>query len=248
MLAGILGGVVLLSGCAGTSGARGPVGPDDPETTVPKVSLPAVVPSVHALQFEDPGDGTLVKPRGSSPLGGISTEAETGPTESADLIARAVANDRVKLALGDRYQFIGSERVEAGKRVRHGCCAAAEQVHRLTFYSYSNRTAVVALMKGEHVAEVTSRPGYQPPETQQEAEEAIALVRQDTRLAGKLDGLDGHVILTEPGEGLIWNDPGYGHRVLWVTFSKGLEGRPLYWALVDLDERAVLKAHEEPQD
>ena len=247
LCAGVLIGLVLmLGGCSGTSGARGPFGPDDPETNVEKVPLPSVVPKIHALQFDDPGDGTFIKPRGTTLLATLPTEKKNDGVKESDLTTRALSVDRVKAALGDRFRFMGSEAVESEKRLRHGCCAEPGRLHRLTFYSYTNRTTVEVLMKETQVVAVTSRPGYQPPESQDEAKEAIALARQDVSLAGKLEGLDGHAILTEPGEGLIWNDPGYGHRVLWVTFSKGLEGRPLYWALVDLDERRVLKAREEP--
>ena len=49
----------------------------------------------------------------------------------------------------------------------------------------------------------------------------------------------------EPGDGLFWNDPGFGHRVFWVTFSQGLSGNPQYWAVVDLNEQKVLKAGKE---
>ncbi len=244
----LVSALVLLTGCAGSGAARGPFGPDDPETSVKKVALPAVVPTVHRLQFDDLGDGSLSKPRGAAPAGAVSSTKLDVPTAQAALTTAALADSRVKVALGERFRLIEVQSVESGKALGHGCCDHPEQARRLVFYSYSNKTTVDVLMKGAQIVSVAARPGYQPPETQDEAEEAIALVRADSRLAGKLEGLDGHGILTEPGEGLIWNDPGYGHRTLWVTFSRGLEGRPLYWALVDMDERTVLKAKEEPQN
>lgn len=245
---GLASVLILFSGCAGSGAAHGPFGSDDPETPIKIVALPSVVPTVHRLQFDDPGDGSLSNPRGAAPAGAVSSTKLDGPTNQSALVTAAVGDSRVKTALGERFRLIQVDRVESGKAFGHGCCDHRGEAHRLIFYSYSNKTTVDVLMKGSQIASVAARPGYQPPETQEEAEEAIALVRADSRLAGKLEGLDGHVILTEPGEGLIWNDPGYGHRTLWVTFSKGIEGRPLYWALVDMDERAVLKAKEEPQN
>lgn len=240
--------LILFTGCAGSGAAHGPFGPDDPETSVKKAALPAAVPTVHRLQFDDPGDGSLSKPRGAAPSGAVSSTNLEGPANHSALVRAALADTRVKAALGERFRLFQVDAVESGKTFGHGCCDHRSEAHRLIFYSYSNKTTVDVLMKGAQIVSVAARPGYQPPEAQDEAEEAIALVRADSRLAGKLEGLDGHVILTEPGEGLIWNDPGYGHRTLWVTFSKGLEGRPLYWALVDMDERTVLKAKEEPQN
>ncbi len=240
--------LLLFTGCAGSGAAHGPFGPDDPETPVKKVALPSAVPTAHRLQFDDPGDGSLSKPRGAGPVGPVSSTNLEGPTDQSALVTAALGDSRVKTALGERFRLIQVDRVETGKVFGHGCCDHRSEGHRVIFYSYSNKTAVDVLMKGGQVASVAARPSYQPPETRDEAEDAIALVRTDARLVGKLEGLDGHVILTEPGEGLFWNDPGYGHRTLWVTFSKGLEGRPLYWALVDMDARMVLKAKEEPQN
>ena len=66
-----------------------------------------------------------------------------------------------------------------------------------------------------------------------------------TLALARFPDLEGHAILMQPGDGIFWNDPGYGHRVFWVTFSQGLTGNPQYWAVVDLSEEKVLKAGKE---
>ena len=79
----------------------------------------------------------------------------------------------------------------------------------------------------------------------QSSQQAIDLARKDSRIQGGLPQLDGHAILMQPGDGVLWNEPGYGHRVFWVTFSQGLSGNPEYWAVVDLSAQTVLKVEQE---
>lgn len=74
----------------------------------------------------------------------------------------------------------------------------------------------------------------------------IELARADPRLAGKVQDLRGHGLLMQPDRGFFRNDPGYGHRVIWITFSQGVGGDPKYWAQVDLTDDRVLDAGEEP--
>jgi hypothetical protein len=131
--------------------------------------------------------------------------------------------------------------------VSFGCCHVSKTRTRLGYYSHTNSMALDVFMRENHVIRTTQREGYLPPESQDDAEKAIELARQDDRLAGKVENLDGHVILMEPDEGVLWNDPGYGHRMLWVTFSRGNEGDPQYFAVVDLSDQAVLEAGEDPK-
>ena len=58
--------------------------------------------------------------------------------------------------------------------------------------------------------------------------------------------LQGHGLLMQPDRGFFKNDPGYQHRVIWITFSQGQDGDPKYWAQVDLTEDRVLDAGDEP--
>lgn len=116
----------------------------------------------------------------------------------------------------------------------------------LLFYSYTNDVAVDVEMKGEDVITIVQRDrSYLPPEGEEEIQQAIDLARKDSRIPGGLPQLDGHAILMQPGDGVLWNEPGYGHRVFWVTFSKGLSGNPEYWAVVDLSAQTVLKVEKE---
>jgi hypothetical protein len=88
--------------------------------------------------------------------------------------------------------------------------------------------------------------GYLPPEGPQDVQRGIELARADSRLTGKVQSLEGHGLLMHPDRGFFKNDPGYGHRIIWITFSQGQDGDPKYWAVVDLTEDTVLDAGEEP--
>ena len=241
--------MVCTAGCS-SGPSRGPFGPDDLETAVTKTPLPVAVPPVHRLQFDDAGDGELMKLRGGSQPGTpVAAASGDGPASNEQAVkglqAAALADPRVQAALGDRFRLLEADTVET-KSSMPGCCPAPTHPSRLLFYSYAADTSVEVLLRGDRVIAVTPRPGYQPAETDEEVREAEALARQDRRLEGKLEGLDGHGILTQPARGWLWDDAGQGHRVIWVTFSKGREGRPLYGALVDLSDRKVLNAREEP--
>jgi hypothetical protein len=217
---------------------------------VTKSPLPAAVPPVHRLQFDDKGQGDLMLPRGSSQAGVLAGgPPDAGPALQDEAVnklqAAALADPRVRAALGDRFRLVEVETAEPMSSTS-GCCPAPTHPSRLLFYSYAADTSVEVILRGDRVIAVTPRPGYQPPETEEEVAEAVSLARQDRRLVGKLEEYDGHGILTQPARGWLWDDAGQGHRVIWVTFSKGREGRPHYGALVDLSAREVLNAREEP--
>ena len=88
--------------------------------------------------------------------------------------------------------------------------------------------------------------GYQPPEGQQDVQRGIGLAKADPRLAGKVEQLQGHGLLMQPARGFFRNEPGYAHRTIWITFSKGEDGDPKCRAVVDLTDEKVLEAGEEP--
>ena len=71
-----------------------------------------------------------------------------------------------------------------------------------------------------------SNEGYLPAEGPQEVQRGIELARADARLAGKVQALQGHGLLMQPDRGFFKNDPGYEHRVIWITFSQGQDGDP----------------------
>jgi hypothetical protein len=217
------------------------------ETAVEKGPLPMPPSRLTRLEFDDPPDGARIKPKDRTdvPIVGSRTEPGAGLPSLSDMKEQALSNTKVRSLLGDRSTFISSVVSDSGYKQSSGCCATTPQKSRLTFYSYSNKTTVDVEMKGLAVIQVSSRENYMPLEGEEELREAIALARQDSRLAAGVQGLEGHAILTQPGDGLLWNDPGYGHRVYWVTFSKGLSGNPEYMALVDLTEQKILKAQKE---
>jgi hypothetical protein len=136
----------------------------------------------------------------------------------------------------------------------------AAPVVLLTYYSYKNSVGIQVCLRGERVERVIRMPkGQEPPEGDEEIQDADTLARQHQNLKGKLDGLMPHGLLWEPHRGLIpggsdwftsWtpflNDPGFGNRVLLLTYSRGEEGDPQYWAIVDLTAQKVLDAGAEP--
>ena len=246
-------------GCSLFSDQRIPVGPEGPETQVKKQSLPDEKPTIHSLEFS-PAQGT--EHRRPVPVGGsTSTEDSTDSSLNRKPIASSTLSDArisalrriaeedqgVKRLLGNRYAFIDAEPLATKKKVSFGCCHVTKTLTRLGYYSHVNSMAVDVFMREDHVVRTALREGYLPPESQDDAAKAIELARQDSRLEGKVENLDGHVILMEPEEGILWNDPGFGHRMLWVTFSRGNDGDPQYFAVVDLSDQAVLEAGADPK-
>ena len=93
-------------------------------------------------------------------------------------------------------------------------------------------------MSGTSVRSVQRKEGYQPPEGAEEIATAIRLAQLDKRLRDKVSGWNSTGILTAIRKG----KPGFGHRVLYVTFSRSDAGPPNYYAFVDLTEGRVLVA------
>ncbi len=238
-------------GCSLDAGSRGPFGPEDPETPVRKTKLPDKPPP-HVLQFT--GDDT---PGHHKPnmVGAISDTAVKRSTnapavltanEVATLRKAAERDLRVTKLLSSRWVFIDADRVPPEGKLSFGCCRDAVGLVRLVYYSYSQNVAVEVRMKGENLLSVSRLEAYLPPEGQQDVLRGIELAKADSRLAGKVEQLQGHGLLMQPDRGFFRNDPGYAHRTIWITFSKGQDGDPKYWAVVDLTEDKVLEAGEEP--
>lgn len=240
------------SGCTVDAGSRGPFGPEDPETVVQKVKLPEEVPPLNSLQFtgEDPVGHHKPKMVGASEDTAAKRATNASVVLTADEVAtfRKVAEDdrRVIMQLGSRWAFIDADRIPPEGKITFGCCRQTTGLVRLVYYSYSQNVAVEVLVKEMGVLSVARREGYQPPEGQGDVQRGIELSRADPRLAGKVDHLQGHGLLMQPDQGFFRNDPGYGHRTIWITFSKEQDGDPKYWAVVDLTEDKVLEAGEEP--
>lgn len=244
--------VLLAAGCSFDAASRGPFGPEDPETVVPKKPLPAQLPTRHVLEFSSDESPEHIKPKmaGSALDAGISRspnqEAVLSAADIAGLRKVAESDPRVSALLGERWGFIDADRVPPKGKVSFGCCRTTSRFTRLTYFSYSHNVAVDVRLKDSTVLEASRAEAYLPPEGPRDIQRGIELARADRRLAGKVQGLQGHGLLMQPDRGLFRNDPGYGHRVIWITFSPGAGGDPKYWAQVDLTDDRVLDAGDEP--
>ena len=239
-------------GCSLDAGSRGPFGPEDPETAVQKTPLPDKIPAPNVFQFT--GDDTVGhhKPKmvGAVPDPSVKRSVSPSVVLTADDVTQlrkaAEGDRRVAALLGKRWTFIDADRMPPEGKVSFGCCREESSMTRLVYYSYSQNVAVDVRLKETAVLSVSRLDGYQPPEGQQDVQRGIELAKADPRLAGKVDQLHGHGLLMQPDRGFFRNEPGYAHRTIWITFSKGEDGDPKYWAVVDLTDDKVLEAGEEP--
>jgi hypothetical protein len=241
-----LAGVALL-GLAGCSlfapgGRKGDDHPENPQTNVPKSVLPGKAPPVQKLDFDASPEGWPLKPKGRTNVAAVTMTAPTmamSAAREAEMQQAALQDRRVRDLLGARFTHISTETIMPGKNVT----PAPELVRtRSTYFSYTKNVAVEVRMRGQEVESAYARPGYEPPEGDEEIQTAIDLAKSDSRLQNAVQGLTGHAILTSIEEGR----PGYGHRVLWVTFARGDSGNPLFSAAVDLIDQKVLDAGPVP--
>ena len=236
-------------------------------TKVPKKPLPFHPPPLLELPLELPQD------RGPRrPVDAISTTTLSGPGPEIVIVELdhpalrelAEQDTGVQTQLGERFAFINTEEVPADQCLvpvptdnpppphATGRSAAPEtSVYRLTYYSYTNNVTVHVCMDNTRVSSVQRDPreGYQPEEGEEEITAAIELARTDKRIAGDVQNLHGHAILTSPEEyRYFWvmDEEGFGNRVFWVTFSETPESLALYFARVDLTTQMVLEAGKEP--
>jgi hypothetical protein len=239
-------------GCSLDAGSRGPFGPEDPETAVQKIALPEKPPVPHVFQFAGEDIAGHHKPKMAGTIQDARAKRATNASalltaEEVVTLRKAAESDRrVAALLGSRWAFIDADRIPPEGKVTFGCCRQTTGLVRLVYYSYSQNVAVEVRLKETGVLNVARLEGYQPPEGRQDVQRGIELAKADPRLAGKVDQLQGHGLLMQPDRGFFRNDPGYAHRTIWITFSKGQEGDPKYWAVVDLTEDKVLEAGEEP--
>ncbi len=243
---------LLAAGCSLDASSRGPFGPADPETSIPKQPLPAQVPTKHALEFtadESPGH---IKPKMAGSTADATVTRSPNPTASlsaseiAGLRRTAEADARVRALLGTRWGFIDADLMPSPSKMTFGCCRLQARFTRLTYFSYSHNVAVEVTLKDGTELQASRTERYLPPEGPQDVQRGIELARADSRLAGKVRDLQGHGLLMQPDRGFFKNDPGYGHRVMWITFSQGVGGDPKYWAQVDLTDDRVLDTGDEP--
>ncbi len=244
--------MTMWPGCSLDAKSRGPFGPNDPETAVSKTALPKSVPAPHPLAFVTDDAVGHAKPKMAGAVtAGVPTRT---PSQAAVLSGQQIqslrrtaeSNPRVTALLGERWGFIEADRVPPDNKVSFGCCRRDQAVTRLLYYSYSHNSAVDVRMTETGVLSAGRAESYLPPEGPQDIQRGIELARADSRLAGKVQQLEGHGLLMQPDRGFFRNDPGFAHRVIWITFSEGQDGDPKYWAVVDLTEDRVLDAGEEP--
>src|SRR5262249_43829909 len=143
----------------------------------------------------------------AEPIPGALTDALEGE------IRRAATQDRrVREMLGDRFVHLATDMRRFGKGQRPDPSRPLET--RLLLYSYTNNVTVEVLMTGLSSLGARPVPGIQPPEAPEEIVEAIALGRAHPEISDLVQGLDAHALLLPYQD----EDPGYGHRLLWVIF------------------------------
>lgn len=212
-------------------------------------TLPKGPPEVVRLEFTLRGEGWPPKPRGAEQVRRLHAQELPGAlTDELDRQLREIAlrDARVIDSLGERYVHIHSDAILSEKGSRTDCSGPLQT--RLTFYSYDRQTAIEVVMSGPHVQAVASREGYQPAETEEEILEAICLARSDPCLRDRVQLLGASAILLHGPSGA--DQAGNAHRMLWVAFfdAKDIEDEKpaLFSAAVDLVDRVVLHAREEP--
>ncbi len=228
------------------------------ETAGERAPLPTLPPTVHLLDFSHSPETFPRRPlRERAPFNSpIVTKIRAAASVPHQMRLRESAESHplVIKELGERFAHFHSEVIRRG----WGFCppqvtlteevvipSAPPAITRLTYYSYTRNGTVIVCMRGERFLSVGRQPGYQPPERQDEIDAAIALATRDPRLLNKVEGLSGRAILFDPKRGVLFDEPGAGNRVFWVTFSNATDRGPDFWAIVDLSQRKVLGVGEE---
>lgn len=204
-----------------------------------KAALPEKPPEIAMLKFGEAEGGWPPLPIGAKNVTLVPwSEVSVSLTEplGVQLQQAALADAQVRQLLGERFVFISADELELGKTGRPQ--TTADLATRLTFFSHTNNVAVEVRMLGSKVENVKRREGYQPPEGAEEIDLAVQLARRDSRIREIVVGLEAGALVAFPQK----DQPGYGNRVLYVSFSKSDEGLATYMALVDLTTQKVLAA------
>ena len=232
--------------------------PGDPRTE--RASLPSWPPPVHQLALSASADRFPLRPaRDRAPFTSpvlTKIRAATRTLDLAGVREAAELHPLVIKELSEEYAHFHTEVVEHGP----GACppqvtladkivmpSAPPPIQRLTYYSYTRNATVVVCMRGRRFLSVGLQKDYQPPERPEEVSAAVELAARDPRLAPRLRGRAGKAVLMEPDAGILFDEPGAGNRVFWVTFSAHDDLAPEYWAVVDLTRRQVLMVGEEAE-
>ena len=113
-----------------------------------------------------------------------------------------------------------------------------QRLARVGFYSYTRNVALQAFIRNGEVERLVDIEGLQPPESPEEIESAVSLAREDPRIRDDVTELLGRALLQEQQEG----EPGFGNRVLYVSFLPRDSAQTEVMALVDLTEQRVIEA------
>jgi serine protease AprX len=163
----------------------------------------------------------------------VELEGALTDAREATLRALALDNPAFRQLLGARFAFVSADQEETAKGEGNS------PIIRLTYFSHERNSAVQAIMIGDAFSDLVRRPDLEPPAGADEIQEALDLARADDRLRGRVTGLigDGMVLTIESQA-----EPGFGKRVLYVTFSKNdHEELPIYSAVVDLTTPSVIR-------
>ena len=197
-------------------------------------TIPLQPPEVPEFEFTDL-DPT---PLGATGIIDVAwREIPESLTDELETQIRSAAqqNALVRSELGQRYAYINTATIEMPKGTTNFPGQPLQT--RVTFFSHTFNRAVLADMNGTNVIGVTGNSTLQPPEGEDEVTAAVDLARADSRLSANVQGLIGGGLLFVADSD---NQPGFGHRVIYVTFSRLGEAGPSYAALVDLTEQVVL--------
>lgn len=203
--------------------------------------LPEKAPELHRLEFAGPEEGWPPHPKRRTNVQQVQSKEIAGSltdTHEAAIHQAALSDPGVRRLLGDRFAYVSADEIEPAKgKIRQPDEPVAV---RVTFYSHTNNVAVEVQMIGTRVRSVRKREGYQPPAGTEEIAAATRYAHGDDRLRDKISGLNSFAIVTATSE----KDPAFGHRILYVTFSrKKDEDMPaIYFAYVDLTDQKVLDA------
>jgi hypothetical protein len=203
-------------------------------------ALPEKIPTPPVIEFTKLQEGWPPRPQGRTNVINVPWTAIAGAlnaTQEAEIHQAAVLDTRVQAALGARFGYITAAEVEPAKD--HPRSANELLSVRLTFYSYTNNVAIQVLTRGKAVEQVERREGYQPPEGAEEIKAAIELAQRSPTLRGVVKNMRATAIVTHLQQR---EQPGYGHRVLHVSFSVEGEDAPRYYALADLTDHQIVAA------
>ena len=161
--------------------------------------------------------------------------------------AAALANPRVRAAIGERFALLRSGWLDDplrddkrdDKRDDQAAPAPAER-YQLTFYNYArNEVVTVLTARAREVIDVQSAPvKVQPAESREEVDAAVEIVRRDERYGRQVQGLRGRGIQTPaPDANRADND-----RYLYLMFYREPRTPAVFEATVNMSAGKVVAA------